>query len=157
VSIPTVMVERALLERVGHFNEDPALNLREDYELVLRLAATAPTSVVDEALVLVRDHAGRSTRTATDPFDRTAHAYRLFVESCADPELNRIARRRRAYCLAEAGAQRLRRGERRGAGQYYIAALRGGDSLRHWLSALRRGLMGALGNTVRGRVDAVAV
>jgi GT2 family glycosyltransferase len=69
VCIQSVLVERLLLERVGPFNEDPALVLREDYELVLRLAAAADVGVVDEPLVLVREHSGRSTRAAPDPFD----------------------------------------------------------------------------------------
>jgi len=143
VAIPTVMAERGLLEGIGRFDEDPAMILREDYELVLRLAAAAEVAVVDEPLLLVPEHAARSTRALADPFERTARAYEVFAGRCSDRELARIARRQRAHYLAEAAAQRLGRGEVRRAGRHYLAALRAGDSMRHWLSAAGRGMRAA--------------
>jgi glycosyltransferase involved in cell wall biosynthesis len=54
----TLMVTRQAFERVGGFRD---LRLNEDYELTLRLAARYKASYVPEPLVLVREHAGRTT------------------------------------------------------------------------------------------------
>jgi glycosyltransferase involved in cell wall biosynthesis len=54
----TLMVKRQAFERVGGFHD---LRLNEDYELTLRLAAHYEASYVPEPLVLVREHAGRTT------------------------------------------------------------------------------------------------
>jgi glycosyltransferase involved in cell wall biosynthesis len=54
----TLMVRRQAFERVGGFHD---LRLNEDYELTLRLAARYKASYVPEPLVLVREHAGRTT------------------------------------------------------------------------------------------------
>ncbi len=54
----TLMVRREAFERVGGFRD---LRLNEDYELTLRLAARYKASYVPELLVLVREHAGRTT------------------------------------------------------------------------------------------------
>jgi hypothetical protein len=54
----TLVVKRHAFERVGGFHD---LRLNEDYELTLRLAARYTASYVPEPLVLVREHAGRTT------------------------------------------------------------------------------------------------
>ncbi|HEX8228904.1 MAG TPA: glycosyltransferase family A protein [Chloroflexia bacterium] len=54
----TLMVKREAFERVGGFHD---LRMNEDYELTLRLAARYKASYVPEPLVLVREHAGRTT------------------------------------------------------------------------------------------------
>ena len=143
VAVSTLMVERGLLESVGPFDEDPALNLREDYELVLRLAVAAEAGVVPETLVRIREHEGRATHGRDDAFERTARVYAAFMRTCPDPRLRRIAERRRAYHLAEAGAEQLRRGAWASAARFYLAALRSGVGLGQWLSAARRGVTGA--------------
>ncbi|HEY0071147.1 MAG TPA: glycosyltransferase family 2 protein, partial [Chloroflexia bacterium] len=59
----TVMVTRRAFERVGGFHD---LRLNEDYELTLRLAARYKASYVPAPLVLVREHAGRTTLAGRD-------------------------------------------------------------------------------------------
>jgi glycosyltransferase involved in cell wall biosynthesis len=54
IALPTVMTERALLERAGGFDEQ--LLLHEDYDLWLRLALLSPTKLVPQALTRVRRH-----------------------------------------------------------------------------------------------------
>ncbi len=54
----TLMVKRQAFEQVGGFHD---LRLNEDHELTLRLAARYKASYVPEPLVLVREHAGRTT------------------------------------------------------------------------------------------------
>jgi glycosyltransferase involved in cell wall biosynthesis len=54
----TLMLKREAFERVGGFRD---LRMNEDYELTLRLASRYKASYVPEPLVLVREHAGRTT------------------------------------------------------------------------------------------------
>lgn len=56
----TLMVKREALEQVGGFRD---LRTNEDYDLPLRLAARFTASYAPEPLVLIREHAGRSTLT----------------------------------------------------------------------------------------------
>ncbi len=56
VTTSTVMVERALVERVGGFDE--RLVLAEDLDLWMRLAAQSPVAVVPRILVTRRVHGG---------------------------------------------------------------------------------------------------
>jgi len=55
----TLLVRREAFEAVGGFAE---MRMNEDYELSLRLAARYPASYVPEVLVLMREHAGRTSR-----------------------------------------------------------------------------------------------
>ncbi|MDQ3929778.1 MAG: glycosyltransferase family 2 protein, partial [Chloroflexota bacterium] len=55
----TLVVRREVLERVGGFSE---MRVNEDYELTLRLALRSRASYVPEVLVLMREHAGRTSR-----------------------------------------------------------------------------------------------
>ena len=58
IALPSVLVERALLDRVGAFDEE--LVMCEDDELWFRLAAESEIDGVDEALTLVRRHGQHS-------------------------------------------------------------------------------------------------
>ncbi len=55
----TLIVRREAFEAIGGFAE---MRMNEDYELSLRLAARYPASYVPEVLVLMREHAGRTSR-----------------------------------------------------------------------------------------------
>ena len=55
VSMSSVMAERALLQRIGGFDE--ALPFFEDRDLLMRLSLASDVSVVTEALVRMRSHA----------------------------------------------------------------------------------------------------
>lgn len=61
VASPTVLVRRALLERTGPFDEDPALRFVEDWELWLRLEAASPGVFLPEELALYRRHPANAT------------------------------------------------------------------------------------------------
>ncbi len=63
VGISTVMMERALFLEAGGF---PAgLGLAEDYDLLLEILSQERPAVVDEDLLLYREHPGSGTRTRT--------------------------------------------------------------------------------------------
>jgi glycosyltransferase involved in cell wall biosynthesis len=84
IALPSVLVRRSLLERVGGFADQ---RWGEDYELWIRLAQQAECGLIDEPLVEIRAHPstsagrpeviqayleihGRVARTAEDPIDR---------------------------------------------------------------------------------------
>jgi glycosyltransferase involved in cell wall biosynthesis len=66
--ISTVMMERSLFHEAGGF--DPGLRLAEDYDLLLRILSRGPPAVVDEDLLLYREHRGSGTFTRTDALVR---------------------------------------------------------------------------------------
>ncbi len=110
VALCTVMLERELFERLRGFDEDPALRLREDYELMLRLALAAPAVVEPAVLARIRIHEGRSTRgvTRSAALLANARAYARVAELTDDPPLRRAARRQRVRARLAALAARLR-------------------------------------------------
>ena len=140
VTICTVMVERRLLAEVGPFDED--LGSREDYDLILRLALRSRTLAVTDTLTLVRVHGGRSTGalTGATPYLATARVYDKHLATLPSPELRELARRRRAYHLAEAGARRMHAGALREGAGLFARALMDRPVNRQWWSALARGL-----------------
>jgi len=58
IAVPSVVVSRELLERVGGFDED--LVMCEDYDLWLRLAAQSEVDAIDEPCTLVTRHSEHS-------------------------------------------------------------------------------------------------
>src|SRR5689334_15233417 len=59
----TLLVRRAAFEAVGGFAD---LRMNEDHELTIRLAARYSASYVPAVLVLLREHAGRTSRAARE-------------------------------------------------------------------------------------------
>ena len=91
VSMDTVVVRHSLLADIGEFDE--ALVVREDYDMILRLARRSQILALGEPLTLIREHTGRTTArmSTADLFEQGA---RMF-EKAARGETDR---RRRAYC-----------------------------------------------------------
>jgi glycosyltransferase involved in cell wall biosynthesis len=144
VGISTLLVSAALFEGVGLFDEDPALNLREDYDLALRLSVVEPVVAVSDTLVHFREHPGRATHACPDACERMAYVYGKFAEATANEGLKKLARTREAKHLAEAGAVKLRHRHPLAALRHFRAALRGGVNVRALLSAVWRGVAGAV-------------
>jgi glycosyltransferase involved in cell wall biosynthesis len=140
VSIGGLMLKRKLFEELGGFNNDPELNLREDYEFALRLSMKAEATALPQVLVRVREHLGRSTNTVDDGNKRTAFLYEHFAKHCHDKKLKSIATRRQAHHITEMAAKSL---GQKNYGQAYLQfgkAFWKGDKLRHILAAFRRGI-----------------
>ncbi|HEX6909860.1 MAG TPA: glycosyltransferase [Longimicrobium sp.] len=95
---PTLLVQRALLDEVGRFDASAG---RDDYDLVLRLAARAPALAVDQALTVVREHGGRTTRGMASPHEVSLRPYERFLERERDPALRRVAWARMARLLVD--------------------------------------------------------
>ncbi len=142
VAISTLVVQKKFFVEVGGFDEDPAINFREDYELVLRLALRGDTLAIPESLTGVREHAGRVTRglAGAAPFLATARVYDKVIATLTNRDLKRVARERRAYHRAEAGAQYLRGGSIRAGAVLLLRAFIDRPFNREWASAVARGL-----------------
>jgi GT2 family glycosyltransferase len=126
VTMPTVVVERTLLDEAGGFDE--TLRFSEDYELWLRLARRSPVSVVTRPLAAVRDHAGNTSRAhGAKPLEFWVLVYdRLLGDPGLGP-FRRTCGRMRAKATASLADR-------------YRAERRYGDSLRVLLSSLPFGV-----------------
>lgn len=141
VAIQTVLLERSLFDEVGGFDE--ALLHREDYDLILRVAARAPTVAVEEALCRIREHPGRMTRTRDDREEWAARIYRKHMWATTHGPTRRLARRQHIAKLATAaGAAARIRGLRAGASLLRQAVPWGIVSWRWWVGLGRVGIHG---------------
>ena len=95
VALPTVIVERSLLEAVGGFDE--TFVHCEDYELWMRLAETGPAQVTPTALSSIRSHEVQVHKQA-DRVAVEAEWVRLFsrhAASARDPRIAALSRAQR--------------------------------------------------------------
>ena len=121
----TLVVRRSLFETVGGFSEHPHLAVRDDADIALRLARASEAIAIPEPLTLVREHAGRLTKTLAAPYEHSARVYEFFLNSETDKDLRKLARARWADCLRKAGIERLRAGEYRHAAALLCRSLVG--------------------------------
>jgi len=134
----TLLVRRSLFEAIGGFSEDPRLPYRDDAEIALRLARASEAIAIPEPLTLVREHAGRLTRTLDAPHEHSAIVYEFFVKAGGDDASRKLARARWARCLLAAGAHRLESGEyRRAAALFWRSIASGGLRVEHLRAAFR--------------------
>lgn len=95
-----VVVRRAVLDQVGHF--DPSLRRTEDWDLWIRLGRRSPPAWVDQPLVAYRFHTGNVT---VDPAAMVAEARTLAGRYGIPVDL--AAMHRRAAWAALRGGRRL--------------------------------------------------
>jgi len=130
-ALPTVLVERELLEQAGFFDE--RLRLFEDHDLWLRLACLSEVAVVPRPLVKVRRHdehySGRDELAAAECratfLERAWHAP---VSAAARAELRRI----RALHDGRMARLRARAGDHRAALASLRRSLREGWRYTRW-------------------------
>jgi len=94
VATPTVLVERALVESAGGFDE--GLLFCEYLDLWIRLATRSPVAVVDEPLVRVRDQRDRYSANRAGDYEGQVRLFGKLAHTLVDPDQRAIARRRRA-------------------------------------------------------------
>jgi glycosyltransferase involved in cell wall biosynthesis len=140
VNIGSLMLQRKLFEEMNGFNTKTELILREDYEFALRLSLKAEASAVDELLVKVREHPGRSTNVILDGYKRAAFVYEYFAKNCHDSELKKIARHRQAHHETEMAVKNMQQKKYGQAFIQFSKACWRGDKLRHLLSGFRRSI-----------------
>ncbi|SMC50185.1 Glycosyltransferase involved in cell wall bisynthesis [Desulfocicer vacuolatum DSM 3385] len=90
VGTPTVMVKKSVFDEQGMFEE--FMVYAEDDNLWIRIAANYPVRLIDEPLVLVRDHPCRLTRNKQDIFRNSLINIQLLcsrygsrVKKCVEP------------------------------------------------------------------------
>jgi hypothetical protein len=105
IAMPTVIVTRELLERVGGFDEQQGQH--EDYHLWLRLAMRCDISVLTEPLACVRchdEHFSRFGINSMEAKDRMLEKIQTLVMTSRQRAAVRTERARNAAALAAANA-----------------------------------------------------
>jgi glycosyltransferase involved in cell wall biosynthesis len=101
-TMSSLVVSTALFQQVGGFDEAFVTASREDYDLVLRLAARSRIHAVAQPLTLIREHTGRTTSAQrTSELHRfNEMAFRKALASAGDPNIRAICARQCATQLA---------------------------------------------------------
>ena len=154
VTICSLLVPTSLVRDVAGFDE--SLRMREDYELIVRIALRAPAAGVDDVLTLVRDHARRTTRgmTRAAAHVESARTFAAVLDHIEAPKLRAIASRRRGEHLAEAGREYLHAGEWREARTCFAESRRNGIGYGPIVRQAMRGAAAA-GSPVRAALRPV--
>lgn len=109
IALPSVVVSRRLVERVGPFDEE--LIMCEDYELWLRMAAEARADGIEDVLTLVRRHDEHSGSDVTAWRERRRVVERV-LGGCGDARLASVLRRLRAELSAGLARSQATSGQR---------------------------------------------
>lgn len=94
VPTPSVMVERALLEEVGGFDE--RFVYCEDYDLWIRLALRSPVRVETAPLCWIRVHSNNHSAARLAVYQSWDRLYRKASKEIPDGRLRALCRRQRA-------------------------------------------------------------
>jgi glycosyltransferase involved in cell wall biosynthesis len=138
IALPSVMVARDLIERVGPFNED--LIMCEDYELWLRMAAEARAHGIEDVLTLVRRHHEHSGSDVLAWRERR-RVVESVLQHCGDARLTSVLRQLRAELSAGLARSQATYGQPREALSTLIASAPYAARYRGWwLGAMAAGL-----------------
>ena len=109
-AIPTILVQRALVEEIGGFDE--TLPIRSDFDFTLRLAARSEACGVRENLAFIREHAGRTTAhlRAVDLYIDQERIFRKAAAAAINRRMRALCSRQRATQLAKQASARSREG-----------------------------------------------
>jgi glycosyltransferase involved in cell wall biosynthesis len=129
IALPSVVVERECLERVGVFDEQ--LVMCEDDELWLRLALHSEVDALDEPLTLVRRHGQHHGDDVTAWSDRR-RVFERALRTNADPRLRASLRRLRAAMSAGLANSEVGAGRRMRALGTLLASARYSWRYRRW-------------------------
>jgi len=138
IALPSIVVRRDLLSRIGNFDED--LVGSEDYELYLRLAAQGEVDAIDTVLTLVRRHTQHFSGQGVIPFESNVRIIEKLLRSGAVEHLRPLLLEQRAELVAGLAKTRAGSGKR-------IAALRTLFSSVTYSWRYRRWWYAALGAT----------
>jgi glycosyltransferase involved in cell wall biosynthesis len=145
VSLPTVMVERRLLEGVGEFDE--SLRYCEDFDLWLRLADEARVIAVPTPLSCIRIHVESNTWGCAEVTATFARVYERYGSRHRSKKVRRLSRRQQQYYSLYYAYQQLALRRVRPAIRSLARALRlgptrprfWGDLVRLSLTAIKKG------------------
>jgi glycosyltransferase involved in cell wall biosynthesis len=136
VALPTVLVERRLLDEAGLFDEE--LRFGEDYDLWLRLAARSDVVAVTDKLTRVRLHGDNHSHDRRGFYRDWLRLYEKAGARTTDPRLLDICRRKRAALAV--GLAGIEAADGQTAASYRRLANALPDGWRYgrwWLSAAR--------------------
>ena len=136
VALPTVLVERRLLDETGMFDEE--LRFGEDYDLWLRLAARSDVVAVTDRLTRVRLHADNHSHDRRGFYRDWLRLYEKAGARTTDARLLDICRRKRAALAV--GLASIEAADGQTAASYRRLANALPDGWRYgrwWLSATR--------------------
>lgn len=105
-SIVTTIVQRSLIQEIGGFDE--GISICADFDFMLRLATRSEICALPESLVLVREHAGRTTAQLrlVDVYVDQERIFRKAAAAATSRRVHALCLRQRAIQLVEqAGAQ----------------------------------------------------
>lgn len=121
----TPVVARQVFDAVGYFNETPEVQVVEDWDLWLRIAARFPVGCVQEPLAMIRLHS--ASFLASTPVTDRVRSLETVVQQAADREPLRLAptkTRALANIYHAAGVQLIRVNLMREARQYFLRELK---------------------------------
>ena len=98
IALPTVIVQRQLVQRVGGFDERRLLH--EDYDLWLKLARESEVSVVDSPLTRVRHHGSHYSKTGEPELRDWIEFFAKWRHQVTEPGQKRVIERQGARCAA---------------------------------------------------------
>jgi glycosyltransferase involved in cell wall biosynthesis len=110
LALPTIVVRRDLLSRIGNFDE--SLVGSEDYELYLRLAAQGEVDAIDTALTLVRRHTQHFSGQGVIPFESNIRIIENLLRSGVVEHLRPLMLMQRAELFAGLARTHAGSGER---------------------------------------------
>jgi GT2 family glycosyltransferase len=120
IALPSVLVRRSLLDRVGGFSDQC---WGEDYELWIRLAQAAECGLVDEPLVEIRAHPSTSAGRP-EVIQAYLHIHERVARTAHDPVERRVARQQQANDAVRLGRNLIGRRQFASAFAALIGALR---------------------------------
>ena len=135
ISVPSVVVSRALLEQVGGFDEH--LVMCEDFDLWLRLGTHSEIDAIDEPLTLVLRHAEHSGNEII-AFQDCRRVIEKMLRSAPGARLEAILREQRAELAAGIARSQAARGERRDALGTLLSSAQYSWRYRQWWSGALR-------------------
>jgi glycosyltransferase involved in cell wall biosynthesis len=141
VAISSLVVQKAVFDKLGGFDTNPGLFCREDYEFILRLSINAEALTIAELITRVREHSNRSTNTFINGAERTANVFKFFYDNCTDIHLKKLVFQQYAYHLANAAERNLYQKKYLRAIKYFTKAIASGDKPRHLLSSFKHGFI----------------
>jgi glycosyltransferase involved in cell wall biosynthesis len=112
-ALTTVMARRSLIEEVGGIDE--ATGFRDDYDLVLRLAARSATVAVPETLTTIREHSGRTSTShrRISLLQDNERVFRKCATATGSDEIRALSLRQCAVQLAAIAREHSRNGQHR--------------------------------------------
>ena len=112
-ALTTVMARRTLIEEIGGIDE--TTGFRDDYDLVLRLAARSEALAVPETLTIIREHSGRTSTShrRIALLHDNERVFRKFATATGSDDIRALSLRQCAVQLAAIAREHSRNGQHR--------------------------------------------